>query len=149
VEFALAKGGPTGVFLFGHLHGIHRGKGHTDYTAAAYIQDSGGYTYAVTPALTVTVRKEVHHGRGDDVHEHCAIHVQIDQSTAQALLKGADAADKPLLHIVAGGDRKTVLTELATKLGEPASEEFGKYFSGEIDLKQLLAVINAGKNALW
>jgi hypothetical protein len=42
-EAALAKGGPSGLFVTGHLHAIHNDRtGHTDYAAATMIRDEGG-----------------------------------------------------------------------------------------------------------
>jgi len=53
---ALSTGGPSGLWLWGHIAAVHKGPGgRSRFAAILVIRDASNYIYAATPYKTLTV----------------------------------------------------------------------------------------------
>lgn len=137
-EAVLANGGPTGMFVRGHLHAIHNDRvgGKTDYVVATLITDNSGYYYGVFPLLKTTVRAD---GRKPRKHRHCGAQFNLSPELAKILADSTAKGSKLKLEIASSRDRKNALEQL----GEGVKAKVDRFLKGEIDRKQLLGLLNA------
>jgi hypothetical protein len=133
----LNKGGPTGVFLYTHLHGIQNDRyGQATYYMTVLVEDEGGYVYWATPPLVESV-----HGVGDKPsrHVHCAGQWLPDSpELRQALARGV----KLQLAFIGGRNRTDVWGDIAPSI----QNFFADYFGKKLGLGDLLAKLNVGKS---
>ena len=144
-EVALAKGGPNGLFVYAHLHGIHNDRtGHTDYACAAFLRDDGGYYYAVLPALRTEVKGKT---SKPDRHRHCSGQFVFPSEESKAALQTAIAAGaKITIEIAATRDRTDGLKELAEKYKDEVKGMVVQYLAKQVGADQLLDKLNEGKS---
>ncbi len=140
-EAKLAKGGPSGVFLWAHLHGIHPDRnGSSTYKLTVLVRDEGGYHYMATPRLESKVV-----GVLDKPERH-------RHSYGQFRLPPGDDADA--LKDAVGGGVKLIVEINATRenkgffgdVPEQAKQLIGKYLEGQLSQIDLLKQLNIGKS---
>lgn len=138
-EAILAKGGPTDVFVWSHLHGIHHDRyGESHYTVSVAVTDESNYPYFISPPLTTTVK-----GVPDksERHRHCyaAFSPQTDD------LKMAITSNKTLKVLVKGSrerdDWKWLTQEFNEIFSDISEVDVMKYIKGEISPEDLLKIL--------
>jgi hypothetical protein len=92
LDLVLVKGGPNGLFVRTHLHGIHKGGGETTFTALGLVQDGSGYNYAAIPRIQMRINGSNDiQNQNKEYHQHCGAQLdfasQEDASKLLALLQ--------------------------------------------------------------
>lgn len=134
----LAAGGPSGVFLYVHLHGVQNDRyGEAQFWMGVLVKDDSGYYYMVTPSHYDTV-----HGVLDKPQRH--IHCAGQFTPVSGDLKEAVARKIPLhLEFLGGRSR----TDLGGDLEAGLKNAVGEYLNGKLTSGALLGLLNQGKAA--
>ena len=140
-EAVLGKGGPSGVFLWAHWHGVHNDRaGKTKYKVTALVRDEGNYYYMALPVLDQEVK-----GVADkpDRHRHGFGQFRLPPGDdAEALKDAVDAKVKLIVEVNGLRDNKGFFGTVQ----DDAKKIVGKYLEGKVDAKELLKGLNKGKS---
>ena len=102
-EYALAKGGPTGMFAQGHLHLIHNDRsGRTNFTGIVLVTDQSGYYFAALPVLETHVDGS---SKKSSRHLHCGAQFTFSKAIAETINSASANGSKISLKFVGGRDR--------------------------------------------
>ncbi|WP_154990912.1 hypothetical protein [Priestia megaterium] len=140
----LAKGGPVGAYLWGHLHAIHSDRtGETSYAAVATIRGDDGYLFNISPVIVETISGVLDK---PERHSHCYLQFVLPESDQREWLKEA-VENGTHLNIRVDGDRdrndidwassalKDILTEVVKELLED-------YVTGSASVIDVLKAVN-------
>lgn len=137
-EVALARGGPSGMYLRGHLHAIHNDRaGGTNYYAVTLIQDESGYYYAVLPPLQTRVNGTTSRPQR---HRHCGGQFPLNVEVARQLQDAIDNGGRITLRIATGREREDALRTFAGSV----QSKLKRYLEDEISASELIALLNGG-----
>lgn len=123
-EAKLAKGGPSGAFLWAHLHGVHPDRmGSTTYRLAVLVRDEGGYYYMVTPRLESKVEGVLDK---PDRHRHSYGQFHLPRGdAASTLIKAMNGDAKLIVEVTGSRDNKGFFGDVAE-----SAKLVGKYLDG-------------------
>ncbi|MDA2275118.1 hypothetical protein PDN39_27285 [Bacillus cereus] len=143
-EAILAKGGPTGAYLWSHLHGIHPDRvGESHYAVVVLVRGVDGYTYMLSPAILTTVAGVLDK---PERHRHCYLQFVLPNSQESEWLRFAIENDTEFILEIAGDrDRNDIdwlTTTLKDILTEALREILDAYIRGEADVLEVLRAIN-------
>ncbi|SNT24738.1 hypothetical protein [Antarctobacter heliothermus] len=142
----LGRGGPTGSFLWCHLHGRHQGRtGTSHYRTAPLVTGRGGFHYGIAPLQTLTIGSDPFK---EDVNKHAYLQMVMPPENYSNLLP-----DDPevKVHCIASRKKDGFEDEMARTIGEILGEvsahyrnELVRYLKGEISSKDILPILNSG-----
>ncbi len=140
VEAKLGKGGPTGVFLWAHLHAIHPDRlGASTYRVVVLVRDEGGFYYLATPLLFETVEGVP---LLPDSHRHCFGQFHLPSGPSATALKACvDANEKLIVEIHGERNNEGFFGDL--KGG--SDEAIRQFFSSKVSASELLDKLNGNK----
>lgn len=140
-EAVLGKGGPTGVFLWAHLHAVHPDRnGSSTYKVSVLVRDEGNYYYMATPRLESKVEGVLDK---PDRHRHSYGQFRLPPGDDADALK--DAVDGGVALIVeVNGKRQN--KGFFGDIPDQAKTIIGDYLDAKIDAKQMLGKLNQGKS---
>jgi hypothetical protein len=116
-EVALARGGTTGMYIFGHFHGIHNDRaGYSDFYGQALVQDQSGYTYAMLPPLYAKVTGKL---TKPQKHQHCGAQFPVPHNIVNELNDSIKNGGKIQLVVTLGRERVNVGEQLARHFAVP------------------------------
>lgn len=130
-EVIIARGGSTGVILWAHLHGRHKGRtGSSKYTVAPLVRDNTNYYYYASDVQTLTIGSDP---LKSSVDKHKIFCVELAGEALEAHQNGIKLIGEPT------GDRHRA------SLGDELGGAFSNYLNGAISRDALLKKLNAGK----
>ena len=143
VTAVIARGGPTGVYIWTHLHGVHGDRGGTtDYSVGLILSDSA----TNFPILTIHAYQMTVEGVIDkpDRHRHAFGFAPVkDRQTADNIQSAFEAGTLKLV-IVASRQNRGVTKFVEEDLKPIAQHLAMSYLSGgKMDLGQLSQLIDA------
>ena len=130
-QVIIAKGGPTGLFAWTHLHARHNDRtGSTSYKVAGLVKDDANYSYWISPVGAATVS-----GRFDapDNNEHQYGQWALPDDVVKAWQKGT----KLSVHAAGDRNRKSIV--------DHATKSFGDYLDGKLKSGEFLKLLNKNK----
>lgn len=139
-EAKLATGGPSGAFVWAHLHGVHPDRmGSTTYRLTVLVRDEGGYYYLATPYLESKVEGVLDK---PDRHRHSYGQFHLPEGhAAKALAAAVAGKGKLIVEFNGTRDNKGFFGDIP----ESAQDLVGKYLKGTISQIELLTELNQGK----
>lgn len=146
-QVILSKGGPTGAYLWSHLHGIHPDRtGESHYAVIVLVKGVDGYTYMVSPAIMTTVAGVLDK---PERHRHCYLQFILPDSQESEWLSSAVENNREFVLEIAGDrDRNNIdwfTTSLKDILTETLKEILDAYITGTADVLEVLRAINANE----
>lgn len=143
----LATGGPSGAFLWAHLHGIHEDRqGESHYAVCNLIRDNDGFYYMISPVLRTTVEGVLDK---PERHRHCYLqNVLPDSDEANWLTMAIDNGVDLQLEIAGDRDRDDIdwlTTTLKDILTEELQNLLDEYTAGAVGVLEVLRKINEGR----
>jgi hypothetical protein len=145
----LGKGGPSGVFLWAHLHAIHPDRnGSSRYKIAVLVRDEGGWYYMAAPLLDAKVDGVLDKPKR---HRHCFGQFRLPPGDdADALREAVNGNVKLTVEVYGDRNNGGILADLPEEakkvIGKYLGEQVGQYLAGKITAKDLLHNLNAGKS---
>ncbi|MDZ4422643.1 hypothetical protein [Bacillus cereus] len=146
-EAFLAKGGPEGIYLWGHLHGIHndRWHGETNYTITITVTDASGFCYMIADVLKTTVEHRVQQA---ERHRHCYGQFLPPGQYAEWLKMAIE--NKRELIVSVDGDRQRddiewITSSIKDLIKGPVEELLKRFEVGGVSIGEVLDAINEGK----
>lgn len=138
-EAILGKGGPSGVFLWAHLHAIHPDRnGSSDYKMTVLVRDEGNYHYMATPLLESTVVGVLDK---PDRHRHSYGQFTLPPGAdADALKAAVNGNVKLIVEISASRNNKGFFGDEPEKL----RGVIGEYLEKKLSPVELLKKLNQG-----
>lgn len=139
VEAILGKGGPTGVFLWAHLHGIHPDRaGSSSYKIAILVRDEANFYFLAAPLLSEKVSGVLDKS---ERHRHCfgQFHLPAGPS-AEALINVIESGRTLVVEIHGERNNAGFFGDVA----EGAKNGIRDFLSGGVTPGALLDRLNAG-----
>ncbi len=134
----LAKGGPTGYYVWCHLHAHHKGRtGSTRYSnVTPMVLGDGGYPYFVGPKTTLTVGGVLDK---PDNNKHKWGTWKLNREQASNLEDAINNRSGYQVHAAADRNRTTILQHA----GDAVEKEIGRYMDGDISRQDLIRLLMA------
>lgn len=132
-QVILSRGGPTGAYLWCHLHGRHEGReGSSKYTVTPMVKDEDGYTYDFDDLKPQTLTIGSNPTK-PAVDKHLYGQFKLTGEALEAFKNGRT------LKVFASGDRKRA------GINDELAGAFTEFLAGKLQKGDLLKKLNAGK----
>ncbi len=139
-EARLAKGGPSGTFVWVHLHGVHPDRfGSTVFQLAVLVRDEGGYYYLAVPNLESKV-EGVFDKASRHRHSYGQFHLPKGDA-AESLLAAVESKAKLVVEICGTRDNEGIFADIPSS----ARKLVEAYLKGTISQLDMLSQLNEGK----